>query len=76
MDITACDGLKDLHADLAAQGVKLGLVRLRQDPVSYKHLTLPTSGLVEISVGAGTFKKKKKKHHSGRLRLLSSTKHR
>ena len=27
-------------------------------PVSYKHLTLPTSDLVEISGGAGSFKKK------------------
>ena len=31
VDVTACDGLKDLYADIAAQGVKLGLVRLRQD---------------------------------------------
>lgn len=31
VDITACDGLKDLYADLAAQGVKLGLVRLKLD---------------------------------------------
>ena len=29
-------------------------------PVSYTHLTLPTSDLVEISVGAGTLKKKQK----------------
>ncbi len=31
VDVTACDGLKDLYADFAAQGVKLGLVRLKQD---------------------------------------------
>ena len=31
VDVTACDGLRDLYADLAAQGVRLGLVRLRQD---------------------------------------------
>ena len=28
-------------------------------PVSYTHLTLPTSDLVEISVDAGSLKKKK-----------------
>lgn len=31
VDVTACDGLRDLYEDLAAQGVRLGLVRLRQD---------------------------------------------
>lgn len=31
VDVTACDGLKDLYDDFAAQGVKLGLVRLKQD---------------------------------------------
>ncbi|MBK6888214.1 MAG: STAS domain-containing protein [Tetrasphaera sp.] len=31
VDVTACDGLKDLYADFKAQGVKLGLVRLKQD---------------------------------------------
>ena len=30
-------------------------------PVSYTHLTLPTKRIVEISVGAATLKKKKKK---------------
>ena len=34
---------------------------LAPDSVSYTHLTLPTSALVEISVGAGSIKKKKKK---------------
>ncbi len=31
VDVTACDGLKELYADLRAQGVHLGLVRLKQD---------------------------------------------
>lgn len=44
VDITACDGLKDLHADLAAQGVKLGLVRLRQD----LYIPLRKAGVVEL----------------------------
>ena len=30
----------------------------RAEPVSYTHLTLPTSELVETSVGAGPLKKK------------------
>jgi SulP family sulfate permease len=31
VDITATDGLRELQADLAAQGVRLGLVRLKRD---------------------------------------------
>jgi SulP family sulfate permease len=44
VDITACDGLKDLHADLAAQGVRLGLVRLRQD----LYIPLRKAGVVDV----------------------------
>ena len=44
VDITACDGLKDLYADLAAQGVRLGLVRLRQD----LYLPLRKAGVVDL----------------------------
>ena len=32
-------------------------------PVSYTHLTLPTSDLVEVPVGAGSFNKKSKNTH-------------
>ena len=32
------------------------------DAVSYTHLTLPTKRIVDISVGAASFKKKKNKH--------------
>ena len=36
-------------------------ISMRQfEPVSYTHLKLPTSGLVEISVGAVSLKKKNK----------------
>lgn len=31
VDITATDGLRELQADLAAQGVRLGMVRLKRD---------------------------------------------
>lgn len=44
VDITACDGLKDLYADLAAQGVRLGLVRLRQD----LYVPLRKAGVVQL----------------------------
>ena len=41
------------------------LVGAQLGPVSFKHLTLPTGGLVWISVGAGSFKKKIRRstHH-------------
>ena len=50
-----------LHVQEVAVGVDhLRQVRSRQmEPVSYKHLTRPTSDLVLISVGPVSFKKKK-----------------
>ena len=37
-------------------------------PVSYSNLTLPTSGLVEISLGAVALKKKKTEEHEERVK--------
>ena len=41
--------------------------------VSYTHLTPPTSDLVEISVGAGSFKKKKQKNNKKTQRTQLQT---
>ena len=47
IDITAADGLRDLHADLANQGVRLGLARVKNDVRS----ALERANLVEL-IGA------------------------
>jgi SulP family sulfate permease len=44
VDITATDGLRELQADLAAQGVRLGLVRLKRD----LYEPLRRAGVVEL----------------------------
>ncbi|MEI2774425.1 MAG: SulP family inorganic anion transporter [Tetrasphaera sp.] len=44
VDVTACDGLKDLYDDFQAQGVKLGLVRLKQD----LYLPLRRAGIIDL----------------------------
>jgi SulP family sulfate permease len=44
VDITAADALRDLHADLAARGVRLGLARVKTD----LRLPLERAGLVEL----------------------------
>jgi SulP family sulfate permease len=44
VDITAADGLRDLHADLAARGVRLGLARVKLD----LRLPLERAGLAEL----------------------------
>jgi len=47
IDITAADGLRDLHSDLAKQGVRLGLARVKNDVRS----ALERANLVEL-IGA------------------------
>ena len=47
IDITAADGLRDLHADLAKQGVRLGLARVKND----LRIALERANLVEL-IGA------------------------
>jgi SulP family sulfate permease len=47
IDITAADGLRDLHADLAKQGVRLGLARVKTD----LRIALERADLVEL-IGA------------------------
>ena len=47
IDITAADGLRDLHADLARQGVRLGLARVKND----LRIALERANLVEL-IGA------------------------
>jgi len=47
IDITAADGLGDLHADLAKQGVRLGLARVKND----LRIALERANLVEL-IGA------------------------
>ncbi|WP_088283886.1 SulP family inorganic anion transporter [Kineosporia sp. A_224] len=47
IDITAADGLRDLHADLAARGVRLGLARVKNDLL----IPLGRAGLDEL-IGA------------------------
>ena len=51
-----------------------GSIARRNHPVSYTHLTLPAGDLGEISVVAGSFKKKKTKktHVSSRAQNKSS----
>jgi phosphoglycolate phosphatase-like HAD superfamily hydrolase len=44
VDITAADGLRDLHADLAARGVRLGLARVKHD----LRLPLERAGLADL----------------------------
>ena len=44
IDITAADGLRDLHADLARQGVRLGLARVKND----LRIALERANLVEL----------------------------
>jgi len=44
IDITAADGLGDLHADLAKQGVRLGLARVKND----LRIALERANLVEL----------------------------
>jgi sulfate permease, SulP family len=44
IDITAADGLRDLHADLAKQGVRLGLARVKND----LRIALERANLVEL----------------------------
>jgi SulP family sulfate permease len=44
IDITAADGLRQLHRDLAARGVRLGLARVKND----LRLALDKAGLVEL----------------------------
>ena len=44
IDITAADGLADLHADLASQGVRLGLARVKND----LRIALERANLVEL----------------------------
>ena len=44
VDITAADGLRDLHRDLAARGVRLGLARVKRD----LHIPLERAGLSEL----------------------------
>ena len=43
IDITACDGLLDLHHDLAAQDIKLGFVRIKND----LYQTLCRAGVID-----------------------------
>jgi SulP family sulfate permease len=45
IDITACDGLNDLHDDLAAQDIKLGFVRIKND----LYQALCRSGVIDDS---------------------------
>jgi SulP family sulfate permease len=47
IDITAADGLRALHGDLAERGVRFGLARVKRD----LHLPLERAGLVEL-IGA------------------------
>ena len=47
IDITAADGLRDLHSDLAKQGVRLGLARVKND----LRIALERANLVEL-IGA------------------------
>ena len=47
IDITAADGLRDLHSDLAKQGVRLGLARVKNDV----RIALERANLVEL-IGA------------------------
>ena len=44
VDITAADGLRDLHRDLAARGVRLGLARVKRD----LQIPLERAGLAEL----------------------------
>jgi SulP family sulfate permease len=44
IDLTAADGLRELHDDLAARGVRLGLARVKRD----LRLPLQRAGLVEL----------------------------
>jgi sulfate permease, SulP family len=44
VDITAADGLRDLHRDLAARGVRLGLARVKRD----LRIPLERAGLAEL----------------------------
>ena len=44
IDITAADGLRDLHADLAKQGARLGLARVKND----LRIALERANLVEL----------------------------
>ena len=48
---------------------------LMDEPVSYTHLTLPTSDLVQISVVAGTLKKKKNQTSAHTVVSLQKGKH-
>ena len=44
VDITAADGLRDLHRDLAARGIRLGLARVKRD----LRIPLERAGLAEL----------------------------
>ena len=44
IDITAADGLRDLHRELAARGVRLGLARVKRD----LRMPLERAGLAEL----------------------------
>ena len=44
IDITAADGLRDLHDDLAEHGVRLGLARVKTD----LRIELERAGLIEL----------------------------
>ena len=47
IDITAADGLRDLHSDLAKESVRLGLARVKND----LRIALERANLVEL-IGA------------------------
>ncbi len=44
IDITAADGLRDLHTDLAVRGVRLALARVKRD----LHIPLERAGLADV----------------------------
>jgi SulP family sulfate permease len=44
IDITAADGLRDLHADLATRGIRLALARVKRD----LHIPLERAGLADL----------------------------
>ena len=48
VDITAADGLRDLHSDLAARGVRLALARVKRD----LRIPLERAGLADL-IGRG-----------------------